>query len=123
MANYTNHSNNKPLATELIAEIKRRVEVNGEKKTHVALELGISHSAVRKYTAPKPHLITKETKDEVIALVKKGASNSEVAKRLGISRCTVGKLTPGISVNRLQAARIGHIARLRKRQGHEGAGH
>ncbi|MBI2728518.1 MAG: hypothetical protein HYX42_19955 [Polaromonas sp.] len=95
MANYTNHSNNKPLATELIAEIKRRVEVNGEKKTHVALELGISHSAVRKYTAPKPHLITKETKDEVIALVKKGASNSEVAKRLGISRCTVGKLTPG----------------------------
>lgn len=96
MANYTNHSNNKPLTPEQIAEIRHLVEVQGQPKTQVAKYLRLSYSVVRKYTTPdSKYFIPEETKRQAVELVQSGISRSAAAKHLGISRAKVGLLIPG----------------------------
>ena len=105
MANYTNHSNNKKLAQEVIDEIKHRVEVKGEPKTHVAKALGVSHSVVRKYTKPrKDFFLSDSIKQQAAALVDKGYSRTVVAKHLNISRESVSKIKKGKKSERLSDA-------------------
>lgn len=96
MANYTNHTNNKPLTEEQKAEIRHQVDVLGIAKTRVAKNLGLSHAVVRKYTTPNTeHFVSEEVKKQARELVEKGLSRSAVSKQLGVSRTLVGKLIPG----------------------------
>lgn len=96
MANYTNHTNNKPLTEEQKAEIKRQVEVLGIPKTQVAKNLSISYAVVRKYaTANAAYFVSEEIKKQAREFVEKGLSRSKASKQLGISRKIIGKLIPG----------------------------
>ncbi len=93
MANYTNHKNNKPLTKDILEEIDRRIK-NGETKTGIAKALGISHSVVRKYTAPLPFRIEVAVKEDVIRRLSLGESRRSIATALGVSRQWVSQLAP-----------------------------
>lgn len=93
MANYTNHTNNKPLSKEVVADIKLR-EANGESKVYISRSLGISYSVVRKYTTTIPWKREEALKDKVRELISQGHTRVAIAKSLGISRQWVGKVVP-----------------------------
>lgn len=93
MANYTNHKNNKPLSRAFLKAIDARIR-KGEAKTHIAKALGISHSVVRKYTAPVSWGKEDTVKEEVLRRLELGQSRSEIARDLGVSRQWVGKVAP-----------------------------
>lgn len=126
MANYTNHTNNKPLTEEQKAEIRHQVETLGIPKTQVAKNLGVSYAAVRKYTTPNAEYFVSETvRKRARDLVEHGLSRSTVSKQLGISRALVGKLIPGKTSETLtdevksqlfamvkSGKRVGAVARL-----------
>lgn len=93
MANYTNHKNNKPLTKEILAEIDLRFK-RGEAKVHIAKALGISHSVVRKYTAPLPYRIENAVREEALRRLAMGESRRSIAKALGVARQWVSELSP-----------------------------
>ncbi len=96
MANYTNHTNNKPISKDTKAEIKRQVEGLGLTSKQVAENLGVSAAVVRKYAKRPDYFVSPEKKEKAKELVAQGHSRSRVAKQLGINRTLVGKLAPGV---------------------------